>query len=355
MTNEKSKNSTTLALYRKYRPLKWSDVLGQEHIVSVLENAIKQGNISHAYLFSGTRGTGKTSIARIFAEDIGASKNDIYEIDAASNRGIDDIRELREAVQVLPMESPYKVYIIDEVHMLTKEAFNALLKTLEEPPKHAVFVLATTEMQKLPDTVVSRCQTFSFKKPNHEVLKELVLDIAKREGFSIDASSADLITILGDGSFRDSIGVLQKVISSSVNKKISAEKVEEIIGAPSGELVNNFINAISAKNSEEGIKIINKAMEQNVDIKIFTKLILQKLRVILLLRFVPDMKKIFEKDFNTEDFKFLSEIAERKESNISSSVLKEILEAYQQIGYSYIVHLPLELAIIKLSGDNTKK
>jgi DNA polymerase-3 subunit gamma/tau len=352
MENKESRDN--IALYRKYRPIKWDDVLGQGHIVDVLKGAIKQGNISHAYLFSGTRGTGKTSIARIFAEDIGVSKNDVYEIDAASNRGIDDIRDLRDAVQVLPLESPYKVYIIDEVHMLTKEAFNALLKTLEEPPKHVVFVLATTEMQKLPDTVVSRCQTFSFKKPNHSVLKNLILGVAKKEGFTLETSSSDLIATLGDGSFRDAMGVLQKVIGSSSDKKINTKDVEMIVGAPPSRLVNGTIESVSKKDVGLGIDMINKAVEQNVDIKIFVKLILQKLRAILLLRFAPDMKNLLEGNFSEEDFKFIYELASNKDSNISSNVIKEFLDAYQEIGYSYIPHLPLELAIIKLVGDNTK-
>ena len=170
-----------IVLYRKYRPQSFKDVLGQENIVKVLEGSVALGNISHAYLFAGSRGTGKTSIARIFAKAIGCSDNDLYEIDAASNRGIDDIRELREAVNTLPFESTYKVYIIDEAHMLTKEAFNALLKTLEEPPKHAVFILATTEIDKLPETIVSRCQVFTFKKPSQKILKELVLNLAKKK------------------------------------------------------------------------------------------------------------------------------------------------------------------------------
>jgi DNA polymerase-3 subunit gamma/tau len=166
------KNSSGV-LYRKYRPNDWGDVIGQDHIVNVLENSIKLKKISHAYLFSGSRGTGKTSIARIFANALGISPNDIYEIDAASNRGIDDIREIRDGVNVLPLESTHKVYIIDEVHMLTKEAFNAILKTLEEPPAHAIFILATTETEKIPETVVSRCQVFSFKKPNREIQKKI--------------------------------------------------------------------------------------------------------------------------------------------------------------------------------------
>jgi DNA polymerase-3 subunit gamma/tau len=233
-----------IALYRKYRPHKFKEVHGQEHIVKVLEGSIEQGNISHAYLFSGSRGTGKTSVARIFAHAIGATDNDIYEIDAASNRGIDDVRELREGVNVLPLESPYKVYIIDEVHMLTKEAFNALLKTLEEPPSHAVFILATTEVDKLPDTIISRCQTFSFRKPGLSLLKDIVLRIGKEEGFTLEPAAAELISLLGDGSFRDTEVILQKVISSTEGKKISVQDVEEITGSPKSELVNNVLRGL---------------------------------------------------------------------------------------------------------------
>src|SRR6056297_1967272 len=174
--------STTSALYRKYRPESFADVRDQDHIVSALEGAIKKGEIPHALLFSGTRGTGKTTLARIFAKAIGTSDMDLYEIDAASNRGIDDVRELKEAVHTLPYESEKKVYIIDEVHMLTKEAFNALLKTLEEPPEHVVFILATTEEEKLLDTILSRCQVFRLHSPSREVLQQTVISVAKEEG-----------------------------------------------------------------------------------------------------------------------------------------------------------------------------
>ena len=337
-------------LYRKYRPSNFKEVLGQDHIVKALGGAINLGNISHAYLFAGTRGTGKTSIARIFANEIKTTENDIYEIDAASNRGIDDIRELRDSVNILPFESQYKVYIIDEVHMLTKEAFNALLKTLEEPPKHVIFILATTEIEKLPDTIVSRCQTFQFKKPSQKILKDLVLDVAKKEGFILEPASADLIATLGDGSFRDTLGIVQKVISSSADKKISIAEVEMVTGAPKGKIVNDFISAIAEKNIEIGLKAIEDAVENNVDMKVFTKLILNKLRAILLVRFSKDMAKQIEGELSEEDFKFVQELADNKEANISSETIKEMLEVGEKVGKAFIKQLPLELALMKLTS-----
>ena len=339
---------TNNVLYRKYRPSSFKEVLGQDHIIKVLSGAINLGNVSHAYLFAGSRGVGKTSIARILAKEVGCTENDLYEIDAASNRGIDDIRELRDSVNVLPFESPYKVYIIDEVHMLTKEAFNALLKTLEEPPKHVIFVLATTEVEKLPDTIVSRCQTFNFKKPSQKVLKDLVLTVAKKEGFELEPVSADLIAVLGDGSFRDTHGILQKVINSSADKKISVEEVEIVTGAPKSQLVNDFIASIAGSDLKKGLEAVNKAAENNVDMKIYAKLILRKLRAVLLLRFAQDMKKILEEGFSEEDFEFIEKLAKSKNSKISSDTIKKVLDAYNRIDGAYISQLPLELLLVGL-------
>lgn len=350
MKNESIKE-TSIALYRKYRPKGFDEVLGQDHIVKVLENSIKTGNIAHAYLFSGTRGTGKTSIARIFARAIGCSERDLYEIDAASNRGIDDIRELREGVRTLPFESPYKVYIVDEVHMLTKEAFNALLKTLEEPPKHVVFILATTEMNKLPETVVSRCQTFTFKKPTQKILKEIITTIAKKEGFTLEQASADLIAVLGDGSFRDAQGILQKVLSSSSDKKVSVEEVLTVTGAPKAGLVNSFIVALAEKDTAKGIRVVREAQNENTDMGVFLRLILHKLRVILLLRFAKDMEEDIKHEFTPEDFEFLKTMSGKDGAGITSRTLQALLEAHSMMRHAVIPELPLELAVMKMAED----
>jgi len=342
------------ALYRKYRPKQFADVIGQDHVVNVLEGSIKTGRISHAYLFAGSRGTGKTSVARIFASEIGASGNDIYEIDAASNRGIDDVRELREGVNVLPFESPYKVYIVDEAHMLTKEAFNALLKTLEEPPKHVIFILATTETEKLPETIVSRCQTFSFKRPNRETLREMALAVAKKEGFKLEAAAAELVAILGDGSFRDTHGILQKVISGSKDKTVSREEVELVTGAPKAEIVRSVVEAVAAKNAEQGLTAIRAAGEGNVDMKVLGKLILERLRLILLVRYAPHLETSIKEEVGEDDWMLVKELSGKKGQAINSATLLEFLNAFDYLGRTAVPSLPLELAIIKIAGGEGK-
>jgi len=354
-----------LALYRKYRPQSFKEVLGQDHIVKVLESSVETNKVSHAYLFVGSRGIGKTSVARIFAKEIGISPNDLYEIDAASNRGIEDIRALRDGARVLPFDSKYKVYIIDEVHMLSKDAWGALLKTLEEPPKHVIFILATTEVHKVPETIVSRCQVFTFRKASDIVSKNMILDVAEKEGFELENGAAELMAILGDGSFRDALGTLQKVLNFSIDskgkkiKKINKEDIEKITGAPKTVLVNDFISAIAKKDLELGIMTVKKAASENLDMKLYFKLIIQKFRMAIILRYAPKLEKDLPTgqagmagDLGEEDLAFLIDLVKQdKEGLLRSKALSILLESYNDIDRAFISELPLELALVKILGE----
>jgi DNA polymerase-3 subunit gamma/tau len=242
------------ALYRKYRPTSFEQAVGQEHITKTLKCAIKSGKISHAYLFTGPRGIGKTSVARILAHEVnGLSYTDdsihldIIEIDAASNRRIDEIRELRDKVHISPTSAKYKVYIIDEVHMLTREAFNALLKTLEEPPAHCIFILATTEVHKLPETIISRTQRFSFSPVSTKIAAEHLEFIAKEEKINITKEALELIAQHGQGSFRDSISLLDQL--SNIDNKITGETVRGMLGLPPEPAIIELLEAIEDGNS----------------------------------------------------------------------------------------------------------
>lgn len=339
--------------YRKYRPQNFKDVIGQDHVVKVLEGAINLGNISHAYLFSGSRGTGKTSVARILSREIGTVSSDLYEMDAASNRGIDDIRGIRESVFTLPFESKYKVYIIDEVHMLTKDAWNAFLKTLEEPPAHVVFILATTELGKVPDTVISRCQTFTFKEPSQKILTDFANNIAKKEGVSLEKDAAELVALLGDGSFRDAHGILEKVLSSTSDKKITREEVEAVTGAPKAELVKAVLESIVDKDLQKGIVAINNAREDNIDIKLFLKLILEKLRYLFLLRLKAGLDENIKSQVSDDDYKFLSDLSSRAGKEFTSNILVRFITAYEDAERTSIPELSIELALVDIiSVDN---
>ncbi len=341
----------SIAFYRKYRPRNFKEVLGQENIVSALEGAIIQGKVFHAYLFTGSRGTGKTSIARIFAKEIGTSDKDIYELDAASNTSVEDIREIIEGSRTLPFESQKKVYIIDEVHMLSKSAFNAFLKTLEEPPQHVVFVLATTETHKLPATVVSRCQSFSFKKPSNEIIKKAIERVAKGEGYEIDKNALDLIATLGEGSFRDAIGIFDQVSNTVKNKKIKIEDIESLTGAPRGEIIHGIIKAILDKETEVAISFLHKAIEANVEMKVFLRLILRDLRIILLLKFAPEMGKKLSDELSEVEVKIFEEMKEHRNISILPKALREFIFLLGEINHSSVSEMQIELALISLLGQ----
>lgn len=256
------------ALYRKYRSKAFDQIVGQEHITSTLERAVKAGHINHAYLFTGPRGTGKTSIARILAyaiNDLPYSETphlDIIEIDAASNRRIDDIRDLRDKVHIAPVSAKYKVYIIDEVHMLTGESFNALLKTLEEPPAHVVFMLATTEAHKLPATIISRTQRFALKAAEPAKIVGLLKDIADKEKLKITDEALRLIAEHGNGSFRDSVSLLDQMAHVASGDKISAEDVQRTLGLAPKTALNQLVDALLSGNHQKAAASLKELEEQ---------------------------------------------------------------------------------------------
>jgi DNA polymerase-3 subunit gamma/tau len=271
------------ALYRTYRSKKLSEIVGQEHITTALDHALKKGTISHAYLFTGPRGVGKTSIARILAHEINGLPYDedrvhldIIEIDAASNRRIDEIRDLRDKVHIAPSSAKYKVYIIDEVHMLTKEAFNALLKTLEEPPAHCIFILATTEVHKLPETIISRTQRYAFKPVDLPKVVDHLRHIAKEEKIDVTDEALGLIAAHGEGSFRDSISLLDQV--RNTGKKIELSDVQTVLGIAPAEHINGLLAALSAHDSVGVASSLSKMHDQGYEAAQIAKQISAALR-----------------------------------------------------------------------------
>ena len=313
--------SKYLALYRQYRPNVFDEVQGQEHIVKTLLNIINSQKISHAYLFCGPHGTGKTSVAKIFANTINCShSNDIYkpcqdcinnidrnldiiEIDAASNNGIDDVRDLREKIKHLPTQSKYKIYIIDEVHMLSKGAFNALLKTLEEPPKHVIFILATTDPQKIPLTILSRVQRFNFKRIDKKTIIKHLMNVFKEEKIEYEDNVLDLIASLGAGSLRDTLSIADQVSIFAGSEKIKLSDVEKLFGITNIDNIINIINLATSHNIKDLMQLTTKLVENGMDIERFTiqminvlkdYLILIKTNAIDLLEYttLDDLKKI---------------------------------------------------------------
>ncbi|MDP3992991.1 MAG: DNA polymerase III subunit gamma/tau [bacterium] len=278
------------SLYRKYRPNQFSEVIGQDHIRNSIEGMLKSDQIGHAYLFSGPRGTGKTTLARLLARAVncvGKKKGveacgiceicheiqngqsvDVMEIDAASNRGIDEIRELREKITFAPTRSKYRVYIIDEVHMLTKEAFNALLKTIEEPPAHAIFILATTELHKVPETIISRCLRYAFHRAAPDKIVEILQEVALKEGLTLDDEAAQVIAERAEGSYRDALSLLDNV---SGEKNLTAERLRALIGLPSSETINNLLTAVVDGQASTVANLLKDFIDAGLDVAVLVR------------------------------------------------------------------------------------
>lgn len=350
------------SLYRKHRPKGWSEVSGQSHIVSILEAEARKEYPSHALLFAGSRGTGKTTLARIFAKEIGTKPEDIYEIDAASNTSVEDIRVLNEAIYALPMNSKFKVYILDEVHMLSKSAFNAFLKTLEEPPKHVIFILATTELHKIPETIISRCQVFHLKKPNIETLRDVIEAVAKKEGVQIEQSGLDMIAHFGNGSFRDTLSTLQTVIGiakgsgkvgvgsaasgasgkastslGGASAKISGEEIEKILGAPNHIMIADFVSgAIEKGDLQSCLEILKTVHTSDMDARLFTDLLIHEFRNYLLQTAQGGTGGAG------------SAVTDKQRKSVQ--ILELLLTAKGELGKTHISILPLELALFKFFG-----
>jgi DNA polymerase-3 subunit gamma/tau len=314
---------------------------------------VKTKKIGHAYLFAGTRGLGKTSVARIFANAVGCTESDLYEIDAASNNSVEDMRALTEGAYTLPFKSAYKVYILDEVHMLSKSAWNAFLKTLEEPPAHAIFILATTELEKVPETVQSRCQVFEFKKPTRAVLAKMTTAVAKKEGYTLAPDAAELIAMLAEGSYRDALSVLQKVLPSASGKNLSRAEVEKATGAPRREQVLALISALAEGDRSKSLVAIEQASKADVDMKLFLELVLEALRSVLLIKYATDLRASLQSELGADEFSTLEKLA--KENGITHQTMLAFLTAAERIRYAPIPSLPLELAVLELFPDEIKK
>ncbi len=279
-------SQASLALYRKYRSKSLDEIVGQEHITRLLSKAVASGRISHAYLLTGPRGVGKTSVARILAHEINqlpydesSTPLDIIEIDAASNNGVDDVRDLREKVQLAPVSATKKVYIIDEVHMLTKQAFNALLKTLEEPPEHVVFILATTDVDKLPATIVSRAQRYGFRSISPADAVKHLRHIADQEKIKIDDEALTLIAERGDGSFRDSISLLDQLANLADEKEgVTSELIEATLGLAPTTVVNDIIDAADQHQLSHLAELLDGASQQGVEASILAQQLIARLR-----------------------------------------------------------------------------
>ena len=357
-----------VVLYRKYRPQSFREIIGQEHIVKTLQNSINAGSVSHAYLFCGPRGSGKTTIARIFAKTINCQKPldgepcnkcdscteitnsksmDLIEIDAASHTGVDDIRELISGIKFTPVKSKYKIFIIDECHQLSKSAANALLKTLEEPPAHAVFILATTEAHKMIPTITSRCQKFDFKRlQTSEITKKLEF-ILKKEGIKFEPGVLSLISLNARGSFRDGESLLDKCINFTADDKlITVKEVKDLLGIVEVEQISKFLDFLLTKNTKEAIVHLNAMVDGGVDMQEFAKTLVFYLRQCMLLKIHPELLNDQNSGFSPQEIEKVKEQTLQCSDRKMQKILELFIEAENKMKYASILQLPLELAAL---------
>jgi len=362
-------------IYRKYRPKNFDEVVGQEHVIKTIKNAIKNGNIAHAYLFSGPRGIGKTTIARILAkvvnckdvkdgnpcnkceicESINQNKFlDMVEIDAATHTQVEKMREIIEKINFAPSVGKYKVYIIDEVHMLSKGAFNALLKTLEEPPSHVIFILATTEIHKIPATIISRCQRFDFRRLKVSEITGCLSAIAKQEKVEVEPGVLDFIAINSNGGMRDSESLFGQILSLEEDNKITLKEVQEILSVADISLAVNMVTLILEKKYDQAMEYVNKVTDDGFDLEQFTDSLIEYARKLMLIKVSPPMEEYFSSEMTQEQILKLKETSQIAQISQVVVIIREFIKSKQDIKSSIIPQLPLELAIASIHINQEK-
>lgn len=362
------------ALYRKWRPGTFEDVKGQEHIVTTLKNQIKLDRIGHAYLFCGTRGTGKTTVAKIFAKTVnclhpidGSPCNEcamckaidaqtsmnVIEIDAASNNGVDNIREIREEVSYSPTEGRYKVYIIDEVHMLSTGAFNALLKTLEEPPSYVIFILATTEAHKIPITILSRCQRYDFKRITIDTIAARLGELIEKEGLDVEPRAVRYIAKAADGSMRDALSLLDQCVAFYINSRLTYDNVLEVLGAVDTSVFSRLLRAVLSQNMTEAVYLLEEIVVQGRELYQFVMDFTWYLRNLMLAQNADNLEDIL--DISSENLAALKEEAALVKPDIIMRYIRVFSELSGQMRYSTQKRVLLEVALVKLCKPSMER